>query len=390
MLAYTLRPGLRVHDMLVAGMNRFVICALIAAVVGMTALTPVAPTEAQTVALLGAGATFAFPLYVKWSQAYALERGVRVTYQPVGSGEGIRRFVTGAADFAGTDALPTDAQMGQASGQVLYLPMVAGSVVPLYNIKDVEPKPAPPTPGVPPPPPPKAIGPGLAFTGPVLADIFLGKIKNWDDPKITELNPQEKMPSTPITVIHRSDGSGTTAIWTNYLSKVSREWKDSVGEGSSVKWPAGLEARGNQGVADLVKRTANSIGYVELAYAVTNRMTLGSVRNKAGQLLAPSLTTTTKALDAALPGIPDDYLTLMTNPDTPDAYPIVGLTYLMVYNEQRDSVKGPVLAQFLWWAIHDGQKHAPPLLYAPLPRNLVVRLERTVKGITVNGQPALP
>ncbi|TMI72721.1 MAG: phosphate ABC transporter substrate-binding protein PstS [Bacillati bacterium ANGP1] len=367
MLAYTLRPGLRVHDMLVAGMNRFVICALIAAVVGMTALTPVAPTEAQTVALLGAGATFAFPLYVKWSQAYALERGVRVTYQPVGSGEG-----------------------SQASGQVLYLPMVAGSVVPLYNIKDVEPKPAPPTPGVPPPPPPKAIGPGLAFTGPVLADIFLGKIKNWDDLKITELNPQEKMPSTPITVIHRSDGSGTTAIWTNYLSKVSREWKDSVGEGSSVKWPAGLEARGNQGVADLVKRTANSIGYVELAYAVTNRMTLGSVRNKAGQLLAPSLTTTTKALDAALPGIPDDYLTLMTNPDTPDAYPIVGLTYLMVYNEQRDSVKGPVLAQFLWWAIHDGQKHAPPLLYAPLPRNLVVRLERTVKGITVNGQPALP
>src|SRR3989454_12050132 len=376
--------------MLGAGMHKRVMRALVLVLAGTAAFLPAASTDAQTVTLAGAGATFAFPLYTKWSQAYLVERGVRVTYQPVGSGEGIRRFVTGAVDFSGTDALPTDEQMAQASGQVLYLPMVAGAVVALYNIKDVEPKPAPPTPGVPPPPPPKAIGPGLAFTGPVLADIFLGKIKKWDDPKITELNPQEKMPSTPITVIHRSDGSGTTAIWTNYLSKVSREWKDSVGEGSSVKWPAGLEARGNQGVADLVKRTANSIGYVELAYAVTNRMTFGSVRNKAGQLLAPSLTTTMKALDAALPGIPDDYLTLMTNPDTPDAYPTVGLTYLMVYNEQSDSVKGPALAQFLWWAIHDGQKHAPPLLYAPLPRNLVVRLERTVKGITVNGQPALP
>lgn len=370
-------------------MQKFVPRAMVI-ILGLTAaLSPVAVTDAQSVALLGAGATFAVPLYSKWSQAYLSERGVRVTYQPVGSGEGIRRFVNGVVDFAGTDALPTDAQMGQASGQVLYLPMVAGAIVALYNIKEVEPKKTPPTPGVPPPPPPKAVGPGLALTGPVLADIFLGKIKTWNDPRIVELNPQEKIPETPITVIHRSDSSGTTAIWTNYLSKVSAEWKDSVGDGSVVKWPVGLEARGNQGVADLVKRTANSVGYVELAYAVTNRMTFGSVRNKAGQLLAPSLSTTMKALDAALPGIPDDYLTLMTNPETTDAYPIVGLTYLMVYNEQSDATKGPALAQFLWWAIHDGQRFAPPLLYAPLPRNLLVRVERTLKGITVNNQPAL-
>src|SRR2546427_2116446 len=273
--------------MLVAEMPKCVSRALILVLAGTAVFSPAASTDAQTVTLAGAGATFAFPLYTKWSQAYVVDGGVGGPPQPVGSGEGIRRFVTGAVDFAGTDALPTDAQMGQASGQVLYLPMVAGSIVPLYNIKDVEPKPAPPTPGVPPPPPPKAIGPGLALTGPVLADIFLGKIKKWDDPKITELNPQEKMPSTPITVSHRSDGSGTTAIWTNYLSTVSGEGKDSVGEASSVKERASLEARGNQGVADLVKRTANSIGYVELAYAVTNRMTFGSVRNKAGQLLAP-------------------------------------------------------------------------------------------------------
>ena len=375
--------------MLVAEMPKCVSRALILVLAGTAVFSPAASTDAQTVTLAGAGATFAFPLYTKWSQAYLAERGVRVTYQPVGSGEGIRRFVTGAVDFGGTDALPTDAQMGQASGQVLYLPMVAGAVVALYNIKDVEPKKTPPTPGVPPPPPPKAVGPGLAFTGPVLADIFLGKIKKWDDPRIVELNPQEKIPATDITVIHRSDSSGTTAIWTNYLSKVSGEWKDTVGDGSLVKWPVGLEARGNQGVADLVKRTPNSIGYVELAYAVANRMTFGSVRNKAGQLLAPSLSTTMKALDAALPSIPDDYLTLMTNPEATDAYPIVGLTYLMVYNEQSDAVKGPALAQFLWWAIHDGQRFAPPLLYAPLPKNLVVRLVRTLKGITVNSQPAL-
>lgn len=370
-------------------MHRVVIRALVMVLAVTATLPPLAVTDAQSVTLLGAGATFAVPLYTKWSQAYLAERGVRVTYQPVGSGEGIRRFVTGGVDFGGTDALPTEEQMARASGQVLYLPMVAGAVVPLYNIKDVEPKKTSPTPGVPPPPPPKAVGPGLALTGPVLADIFLGKITKWKDPRIVELNPQEKIPETPITVIHRSDSSGTTAIWTNYLSKVSAEWKDTVGDGSLVRWPVGLEARGNQGVADLVKRTPNSIGYVELAYAVTNRMTFGSVRNKAGQLLAPSLSTTMKALDAALPGIPDDYLTLITNPEATDAYPIVGLTYLMVYNEQSDSVKGPALAQFLWWAVHDGQRFAPPLLYAPLPRNLVVRVERTLKGITVNSQPAL-
>lgn len=360
--------------------------ALMVALAGAAALGPLTATHAQTVALLGAGATFPAPLYTKWSQAYAAERGVRLTYQPVGSGEGIRRFVTGAADFGGTDALPTNSQMAQASGQVLYVPIVAGAVVPVYYIKDVAPKGAPPAPSA---PPAKEVGPGLALTGPVLADIFLGKIKKWDDPRITELNPQEKMPSTSITLIHRADDSGTTAIWTNYLSKVSGEWKDRVGEGSSVKWPVGLEARGNQGVADLVKRTPNSIGYVELAYAVTNRMRFGSVRNKAGQLLAPSLSTTMKAVDAALAAIPDDYLTYMTNPDAADAYPIAGFTYLMVYNDQSDPAKGPALAQFLWWVIHDGQKYAPPLLYAPLPRSLVVRLERTVRGMTVNSQPAL-
>ncbi len=351
-------------------------------------LVGVPAVDAQPMILAGAGATFPFPLYSRWSQIYAAEKGVRITYQPVGSGSGIQQFVAGAVDFGGTDALPTEAQLARASGQVLFIPMIAGAVVPVYNLRepsaDTE---APPgteaTPG-------KVIGPGVAFTGAVLADIFLGKIKMWDDKRITEANPQLKLPSTPITVIHRSDDSGTTAIWVNYLSKVSREWKDRVGEGSSPKWPVGKEARGNQGVADAVRQTPNSVAYVELAYAVASRMTFGSVRNKAGQLLAPSLSTTTKAVEAALPVIPDDYLAFITNPDGADVYPIAGLTYLLIYSDQSDPDKGRALALFLWWATHDGQRYAPSLLYAPLPRVLVGRIERTLKGMTINGQPALP
>lgn len=355
---------------------------LAAMLVTAVLLVGVAAVDAQPVTLAGAGATFPSPLYARWSQVYAAEKGVRITYEPIGSGGGIHQFVAGAVDFGATDALPTDAQLAQASGQVLFIPMIAGAVVLVYNVKeptsDTEESPG------------KAVGPGLAFTGPVLADIFLGKIKKWDDRRITGLNPQAKLPPAPITVIHRSDDSGTTAIWANYLSKVSREWKDRVGEGSSPKWPVGKEARGNQGVAEAVRQTPNSLGYVELAYAVANRMTFASIRNKAGQLLAPSLSTTTRAVEAALPAIPDDYLALITNPDGADVYPIAGLTYLVVYSDQSDPEKGRALAQFLWWATHDGQRHAPPLLYAPLPKILVGRIERTLRGLTINGQPALP
>jgi len=344
--------------------------------------------DAQQVMLAGAGATFPYPLYARWAAAYAAQRGVRITYQPIGSAGGIQQFVAGAVDFGATDALPTAAQLAQASGQVLFIPTVAGAVVPVYNLREQGPdtQTTPQTEAT----PGKVIGPGLAFTGAVLADIFLGKIKMWDDRRIAEANPQVKLPSRPITVIHRSDDSGTTAIWTNYLSKTSREWKDRVGEGSAPKWPTGKEARGNQGVADAVRQTPNSLGYVQLAYAVAARMTFGSVRNRAGQLLAPSLSTTTKALEASLPVIPDDYLAMITNPDGADVYPIVGLTYLLAYNDQSDPDKGRALAQFLWWATHEGQRHAPALLYAPLPRSLVVRIERTLKGMTINGLPALP
>jgi phosphate transport system substrate-binding protein len=224
----------------------------------------------------------------------------------------------------------------------------------------------------------------------VLADIFLCKITQWDDKPLVELNQQAKLPAKPIAVIHQSDDSGTTAIWTNYLSKVSPEWREQVGEGSTVRWPVGKEARGDQGVVDLVRRTENSLTYVELAYAFTNRMTFGSVRNKAGQLLAPSLSSTAKAFEAALPIIPDDYLMFITNPDAGFAYPIAGVTYLVVYADQTDPDKGRALSQFLWWATHEGQKYALAYLYAPLPRQLVDKVERTLKTLTVNGQPAFP
>lgn len=321
----------------------------------------------QQITLHGAGATFPYPLYAKWSQVYVAQKGVRINYQSIGSGGGIRQFIAKTVDFGASDGPMTDEQIRQAGGRVLHIPMVAGAVVPVYNI-----------PGV---------GPGLNFTGEVLADIFLGKITKWSDPRIARLNPTAKLPDSEIVVVHRSDGSGTTNIWTNYLSKVSKEWKEKVGEGTSVNWPTGLGGKGNEGVAGLVRQTPHSLGYVELAYAVTNRMTFGKVRNKAGQFIQASLSTITKAMETAR--IPDDYRTFFTNPDGRDAYPIAGFTWILIYGDQPDPVKGKALVEFLWWAIHDGQKYAPPLLYAPLPKNLVKRLEQTLKTVAAQGKPLL-
>ncbi|MGH2427137.1 MAG: phosphate ABC transporter substrate-binding protein PstS [bacterium] len=325
---------------------------------------------AQTVTLNGAGATFPFPLYSKWSQVYAEEKGVHINYQSIGSGGGIRQFIAKTVDFGATDGPMTDEQIAQSGGRVLHIPMVAGAVVPVYNL-----------PGV---------GQGLNFTPDVLADIFLGRITKWDDPRLSRLNPKANLPGTDIVVVHRSDGSGTTAIWVNYLSKVSPMWKARVGEGTSVNWPTGLGGRGNEGVAGLVRQTPNTLGYVELAYALTNKMTFGSVRNKAGQFVRPTLSSTTKAMDGALKNIPDDFRVFFTNPDGKDAYPVAGFTWILINAEQADAVKGKALTEFLWWAIHDGQKYAPTLLYAPLPKSLVTRVERTLKSVTYRGQPILP
>ena len=334
------------------------------------ALSSAMAASAQTIALVGAGATFPFPLYSKWSEVYVAERGVQINYQSIGSGGGIRQFIAKTVDFGASDGPMTDEQIAQAGGRVLHIPMVAGAVVPVYNV-----------PGV---------GPGLNFTPEVLAGVFLGKVTKWNDPQIVRANPKAALPSADIVVVHRSDGSGTTAIWVNYLSKMSGEWKQQVGEGTSVNWPTGLGGKGNEGVAGLVRQTPNSLGYVELAYALTNKMTLGSVRNKSGQFVPPSLSSTTRAMEGALASIPADYRVFFTNPDGKDAYPIAGFTWILVYGDQADPVKGKALVEFLWWATHEGQKYAPTLLYAPLPKSLVTRIEQTLRTVTSRGTPVLP
>jgi len=258
----------------------------VAAVVLAALLGSAAPSGAQAITINGAGATFPFPLYSKWSQVYAGEKGVQINYQSIGSGGGIRQFMEKTVDFGATDGPMTDEQIGQAGGRVLHIPMVAGAVVPVYNVTGV--------------------AQGLNFTRDLLADIFLGKVTKWNDARLSRVNPNAALPSADIVVVHRSDGSGTTAIWVNYLSKVSAEWKTKVGEGTSVNWPTGLGGRGNEGVAGLVRQTPNTLGYVELAYALTNKMTFGNVRNKAGQFVRPTLTSTTKAMEGALGSIPED------------------------------------------------------------------------------------
>jgi len=351
-------------------MSRHAVRALAAGLVLAALLAGAAPSGAQGVTLNGAGATFPFPLYSKWSQVYAAEKGVQINYQSIGSGGGIRQFIAKTVDFGASDGPMTDEQIAQAGGRVLHIPMVAGAVVPVYNV-----------PGV---------GPGLNFTPDVLTDIFLGKITKWNDPRLLRHNASFRLPATDIVVVHRSDGSGTTAIWVNYLSKVSAEWKQRVGEGTSVNWPTGLGGKGNEGVAGVVKQTPNSLGYVELAYALTNQMTFGNVQNGAGQFIRPSLSSTTKAMEGALSSIPDDYRVFFTNPAGKDGYPVAGFTWILIYGDQSDPAKAKALVEFLWWATHEGQKYAPTLLYASLPKSLVTRIERTLRSVTAKGSPVMP
>jgi len=331
---------------------------------------PSAPRPGAPITLNGAGATFPFPLYSKWSQVYAAEKGIQINYQSVGSGGGIRQFIARTVDFGATDGPMTDEQIAQAGGIVLHIPTVAGAVVPVYNVEGV--------------------APGLNFTGELLAAIFLGRVTRWNDPQILRLNPGVALPDGDIVVIHRSDGSGTTAIWTNFLGKSSPEWKQRVGEGTSVSWPTGLGGKGNEGVAELVNRTPNTIGYVELAYALTARMHVGIVRNRSGRFVTPSLESTTAAVGGAVDQVPDDFRIFITDPAGPDVYPIAGFTWILVRQEQADARKGKALAEFLWWATHDGQRFAAPLLYAPLPPRLVDRIEVSLRRMTAAGQRLLP
>jgi phosphate transport system substrate-binding protein len=312
----------------------------------------------------GAGATFPFPLYSKWFAEYNKQHpDLQFNYQSIGSGGGVKQITEKTVDFGASDAPMSDAELAKAPG-VIHVPTVLGAVAIVSN-------------GAP---------DGVKLTPEVLSDIFLGKITRWNDPKILAVNPG-KLPELAITVAHRSDGSGTTAVFTDYLAKVSPNWKSTVGVGKSVKWPVGLGGKGNEGVTGIVKSTPGAIGYVELAYAKQNKLAMATLQNAEGQWVKPSVEATSAA--AAGVELPADFRVSITNSKGKDAYPISSFTYILVYKDQTDAQKGKALVEFLWWAIHDGQKLAPPLDYAPLPGPVVKRVEAELKTIKVDGKSVL-
>jgi phosphate transport system substrate-binding protein len=322
------------------------------------------PLVAQTT-LNGAGATFPNPMYSKWFSEYdKLHSGVQINYQSLGSGAGIRGVTEGTVDFGASDMPMTDGQLAEAEGKlktkILNIPTVLGAVVPAYNVPGVSGE--------------------VKFTPDALAGIFLGKVTKWNDKAITSANPGVNFPDKPIIVVHRSDGSGTTFIWTDYLSKVSADWKSQVGSNTSVKWPVGLGQKGNEGVAGSIRQLAGAIGYVELIYAVQNNITYGSVRNAAGVFLKASLEGVTAAA-ASAPKMPADFRVSITDAPGKDAYPISSFTWLLIPQQSKDPAKGKILADFVNWMLTDGEKMAPALSYSSLPDNVAQKVREAIKQI---------
>ncbi len=325
------------------------VCALLAVpVLGQTTLS-------------GAGATFPYPMYSKWFSEYSKSHsGVEINYQSIGSGGGIRQVTAGTVDFGASDMPMTDKQLQESKTKILNLPTVLGADVPAYNIPGVTGE--------------------VKFTPEVLAGIFLGKISKWNDKAITSVNPGVNFPDKDIIVVHRSDGSGTTFIWTDYLSKVSPEWKSQVGSDTSVKWPVGLGNKGNEGVSGLIRQMSGSIGYVELIYAVQNNIPYGSVRNSAGNFVKASLESVSAAA-ASAPKMPPDFRVSITNAPGKDAYPIASFTWLLIPLPSKDPAKGKILNDFLNWMVTDGQKMTGALSYAPLPDNVVAKEKEAIKQV---------
>jgi phosphate transport system substrate-binding protein len=307
----------------------------------------------------GAGATFPYPVYSKWFDEYAkVDPSVRFNYQSIGSGGGQKQIMAQTVDFGASDGPMSDENLAKAPGKILHIPTVAGAVVISYNLPE---------------------SPKLKLDGDTIAGIYLGQIKKWNDPKLTALNPGVKLPDQDIVVVHRSDGSGTTYIWTDYLSKISPEWKTKVGTNTSVKWPTGLGGKGNEGVSGQIKQTPGAIGYVELIYAIQNKMPDAQVKNAAGEFVEPTITSVTAALSTA--EIPDDFRFSITNAPGKDAYPICGATWLLVYEQSKDSAKGKKLVEFLKWALTKGEQMAKDLNYAPLPDNVQQRVLKRIDDI---------
>jgi phosphate transport system substrate-binding protein len=325
--------------------NRIAIAAISAAML-------VAGVAAQTMQINGAGATFPYPIYSKWFSEYnKLHSNVQINYQSIGSGGGIRQITNQTVFFGATDGPMTNDQLLAAPGRILHFPTVLGGVVPVYNIPGVSAE--------------------LKFTGQVLADIFLGKITKWNDSAIAKLNGGVNLPSTDITVAHRADGSGTTYIWVDYLSKASPEWKNKVGVATAVNWPLGVGGKGNEGVAGLVTQTPGSIGYVELIYALQNRISYGTVQNTAGEFVRASVESVTAAAAAAAKLMPADFRVSITNAPGSGVYPISSFTWVLLFENPKDKAQAKTMVEFMKWALGDGQKFCADLGYAPLPENVI-------------------
>ncbi len=312
--------------------------------------------------LNGAGATFPYVIYSKWFDVYHQKSGIEFNYQSIGSGGGIKQVIEGTVDFGASDAPMTDAQLKEVtdkqSSEILHIPTVMGAVVLTYNVAGV--------------------GQGLKLSQGALAGIYLGEITKWNDPKIASLNAGMNLPDAAILVIHRSDGSGTTNIFTDYLTKISKTWGDKVGKGTSVNWPVGLGGKGNEGVAGMVKQSDGSIGYVELAYAVQNKLPYAMLENKAGKYVEPTFEAVSAAAAGAIKSMPSDLRVSITNADGTGAYPISGFTWLLIYKDPKDKQKGAAIKKFVDWAMKDGENYAKDLYYAPLPKEVVRLCEKKI------------
>ena len=332
------------------------------------------PLAAQSeVRITGAGATFPYPIYSKWVLEYTKTRpNIEINYQSIGSGGGIRQFIDHTVDFGATDGPMADSQIASVGGNVLHIPTVLGAVAPVYNLPGLTQQ--------------------LRFTPDILAGIFLGQITMWNDSRIAAANPGVQLPNTDVVVVHRSDGSGTTFIFTDYLAKVSSDWLRRVGRGTAVNWPVGLGGRGNEGVATTVRRTPGAVGYVELVYALQNRIPYGLVRNRSGQFIDATLQSTTAAAAAAVADLAadTDFRVSITDAAGAEAYPIASFTWILLPKQMTDLARARALLEFLWWATHDAQRFATALGYAPLPARVVQLVETRLKSVTVAGRPVLP
>jgi phosphate transport system substrate-binding protein len=332
--------------------------ALVAALAGVSGATDTN--------LNGAGATFPNPIYQKWFTEYnKAHPDVKINYQSIGSGGGIKQLQAGTVDFGASDGPMTDEQLAQTPAKVFHIPTVLGAVVLTYNVTGVSGE--------------------LKFTPDVIADIYLGNIKKWNDPRLAKANPGVKFPDEEIAVIHRAESSGTTYIFTDYLSKVSSAWKDKVGKNTAVNWPVGLAGKGNEGVSGMIKQTEGSIGYVELIYALSNKMPYGAVQNAAGTFVKASLDSVTEAA-GSLKDMPDDFRVSITNAPGKNAYPISSFTWLLVPAEWNDAGKEKAFVDFLNWMVNDGQKLTSSLEYAPLPKSVAAKVKARIKEVKVKGK----